>query len=220
MPNIPQHYLDCTIYLYQCVEAAERGENSGGSGCLISVASDSDLDFPEHLYAVTNKHVARGGFPVVRLNTVDGKTTILELSQDDWIAHPEGDDLAVLPLALSPETEHEYFPISSYRFLNRESIGAFGGFGAGDDTFMVGRFITHAGKQRNTPSLRFGSIAMLPFDKVKLEGHMQEAFLVETRSMSGYSGSPVLFIDPKKLQRIALLTAGITSGTKPVLAVW
>lgn len=202
MPSIPQHYLDCAIYLYQSVEAAQAGENYGGSGCLVSVASEWGTQLPEHFYAVTNKHVARGGFPVVRLNTIDGKTNILDLRQNDWIPHPEGDDLAVVALELLPETKHEYFPISSYLFLNREAIGSFGSFGAGDDTFMVGRFTTHAGKQRNTPSLRFGSIAMLPFDKLKLpSGYMQEAFLVETRSMSGYSGSPVFVYRPKETSR-------------------
>jgi len=72
--------------------------------------------------------------------------------------------------------------------------------GAGDDTFMVGRFINHAGKQRNTPSIRFGNIAMLPFEKVKLDNaanhYEQEAFLVETRSISGFSGSPVFVYQP------------------------
>lgn len=105
MPQIPQHYLDCSIYLYDSKESAERGENFGGSGCLVSVGSNPIYDpasfkggmytrvsviFPPHIYAVTNKHVVRMGFSVVRLNTVDGKTDVLELEPHDWIPHPEG----------------------------------------------------------------------------------------------------------------------------------
>lgn len=210
MPPIPQHYLDCSIYLYDSRESAEKGENFGGSGCLISVHSHPLFDptsfdrgrytkvlihFPPHIYAVTNKHVARGGFPVIRLNTIDGEIDVLELEQSDWIPHPDGDDLAVAPIDL-PEDKHDYYPIDISDFAHRESL-EYSLLGAGDDTFMVGRFISHGGKQRNTPSLRFGSIAMLPFEKVKLEGgHMQEAFLVETRSISGYSGSPVFVYRP------------------------
>ena len=160
--------------------------------------------FPPHVYAVTNKHVAKGGYPVIRLNTIDGKTDVLELTANDWIPHPAGDDLAVAPIDFPPDT-HDYFPIESELFLTSENL--YGGkpsdhfvVGAGDDTFMVGRFTNHAGKQRNTPSLRFGSVAMLPFEKVKLNkeanSHMQEAFLVETRSISGYSGSPVFVYQP------------------------
>jgi len=204
VPRIDQRYLDCVIYLYRSVEAAKAGEGFGGSGCLISVASEFGYEFPDHIYAVTNKHVVQKGFPVVRLNTVDGNTEVLPLKSNDWIQHQDGDDLAVAPLDLFPHIQRSYFPISNGYFLHREQASGTGwsAFGAGDDTFMVGRFIDHAGNQRNTPSLRFGSIAMLPFEKVKLaDGYMQEAFLVETRSMRGYSGAPVFVYRPELSSR-------------------
>jgi hypothetical protein len=216
MPQIPQHYLDCSIYLYPSKKSAEAGQNFGGSGCLVRVETDPIYDpdsyvqgfptrvsvvFPPHIYAVTNKHVARKGYPVVRLNTIDDTWDVFELEHHQWIPHPDGDDLAVAPIDL-PKDKHNYYPIDVSTFVSRDLFDR--GFpfassiGAGDDTFMVGRFITHAGKQRNTPSLRFGSIAMLPFEEIKLGDHMQEAFLVETRSISGYSGSPVFVYRPKK----------------------
>lgn len=231
MPLIDQGFLDSSIYLYDSKQSAQSGEKFGGSGCLVSVLSpplmrtydipqpyrnhrrwttygaDRVSLFPPHIYAVTNKHVARHSrnpFPVIRLNTIDGKTDILALTPDDWIPHPDGDDLAIAPIDFPPDNL-DYFPIDSELFLTRENL--YGGkpsdnfvVGAGDDTFMVGRFTNHAGEQRNTPSLRFGSVAMLPFEKVKLDkeanNHMQEAFLVETRSISGYSGSPVFVYQP------------------------
>ncbi|HEX8069662.1 MAG TPA: hypothetical protein VF546_06910 [Pyrinomonadaceae bacterium] len=211
MPQIPQHFLDCSIYLYESKDSAEDGEHFGGSGCLVSVQSDPIYDpasfkagryhkialvCPPHIYAVTNKHVIEQGYTVIRLNTVDGNIDVLELEGDDWIKHPNGDDLAVAPIDLPPH-KHAHYAIPSVLFLRRDSV--YSDIGAGDDTFMIGRFVSHAGKQRNTPSLRFGSIAMLPFEKIKLEdGYMQEAFLVETRSISGYSGSPVFVYKPAK----------------------
>jgi hypothetical protein len=215
MPKIEQHYLDCAIYLYGSRNSAEAGENFGGSGCLVSVESNPIWDdssrnkhgipsrilhsFPPHIYAVTNKHVALRGFPVIRLNTVDGKHDVLELEHGDWIPHPDGDDLAIAPLDL-PQERHDYYAISTNQFLSSDSVGSY--VGAGDDTFMVGRFVNHAGSQRNTPSLRFGNIAMLPFEKIKLgkaaNEYMQEAFLVEARSISGYSGSPVFIHKPRE----------------------
>lgn len=209
MPQIPQHYLDCSIFLYDSKEAAEKGENLGGSGCLVRVDPHPVWDMnsfkggrytkrllgpPPQIYAVTNKHVVEAGYPVIRLNTIDGRWDVLELEEDEWISHPDGDDLAVAPIDL-PAYKHNYFSVPSSMFINQNDVTS--EIGAGDDTFMVGRFISHAGKQRNTPSLRFGSIAMLPFEKVKLQdGFMQEAFLVETRSLSGYSGSPVFVYKP------------------------
>jgi len=225
MPRIPQQYLDCSIYLYDSKNSAESGEDFGGSGCLVFVTSNPiydpasfkdgrytkvSLHFPPHIYAVTNKHVIEKGYSVIRLNTVDGNTGVLELDCSDWIPHPDGDDLVVAPIDL-PTAKHHYHPISVNSFVHHNKFNEYVGYygipssaiGAGDDTFMVGRFISHDGKQRNTPSLRFGSIAMLPFEKIKLEsGYMQEAYLVETRSISGYSGSPVFVYRPVEQKTI------------------
>jgi hypothetical protein len=201
VPRIEQQYLDCSIYLYSTEEAARAGKNAGGSGFLVSVREKPPYDAarypmprdmvlpPEHIYAVTNNHVARRGFPIIRLNRIDGEQDVYPLEHGDWIPHPDGDDLAVVPIDLE-ENQHRYYAVNSWSFVKK--INAFDDYGAGDDTFMVGRFFSHSGKQRNTPSLRFGNIAMLPFEKVRLDdGFMQEAFLVETRSISGFSGSPV-----------------------------
>jgi len=76
--------------------------------------------------------------------------------------------------------------------LLTEKIAASHDIGLGDDCFIVGRFINHEGKQKNRPSLRFGNIAQMPGDPLVLDdGSAQEGFLVEARSISGYSGSPV-----------------------------
>jgi hypothetical protein len=207
MPKIGQRFLDCSIYLYASRQSAEAGDDAGGSGCLVSVDPKPIFDpasrtnprtitgyIPGQLYAVTNRHVINYGYPVIRLNTIDGATDILELEKDDWLFHPDGDDLAVAPIELPPIHEHSYYPIVVGQFVFKDGIVD---VGAGDDVFMVGRFINHSGKQRNTPSLRFGNVAMLPFDKVKMsDGFMQEAFLVESRSISGFSGSPVFVYKP------------------------
>jgi hypothetical protein len=66
--------------------------------------------------------------------------------------------------------------------------------GPGDDVFMVGRFVNHEGRQRNTPSVRFGNISMLPDEPVAHQSNTpreQISFAVEMRSIPGYSGSPV-----------------------------
>ena len=63
---------------------------------------------------------------------------------------------------------------------------------------MAGRFINHQGIQKNTPSLRFGNISMMfPEPIPHPRGFLQESFLVEMRSLSGYSGSPVIVYLPE-----------------------
>jgi hypothetical protein len=74
--------------------------------------------------------------------------------------------------------------------------------GPGDDSFLVGRFINHEGRQQNLPTVRFGCIAQMPSEPiVQDDGFEQESFLVEARSIGGYSGSPVfVFIPPGSLR--------------------
>lgn len=63
---------------------------------------------------------------------------------------------------------------------------------------MIGRFISHEGKIKNTPNVRFGNISMMPEEPMTNKyNHPQETFLVDQRSIPGYSGSAVfVFIDP------------------------
>jgi hypothetical protein len=65
--------------------------------------------------------------------------------------------------------------------------------GPGDDAFIVGRFINHEGKQRNMPTVRFGPVAQMPDEPIRVGGFDQESFLVEARSIGGFSGSPVFW---------------------------
>jgi hypothetical protein len=56
--------------------------------------------------------------------------------------------------------------------------------------------VNHEGKQRNLPSARFGNIAQMPGEPIEFDGLSQESFLVEARSVAGYSGSPVFVYLP------------------------
>lgn len=192
MPRIDDEYLDCVIYLYPSVRDAEQGKRAGGSGFLVGIPSE--IHKPgSYIYAVTNSHVIKeGNSPVMRLNTWKGDMDILELDKNNWVHHPDGDDVAVCPIATSTKT-YKYMVVHRDNFLTKNFIEKYR-IGPGEDVFMVGRFITHEGKQRNMPVVRFGSIAMMPLEPIEQLGRggfMQESFLVEVRSISGFSGSPV-----------------------------
>jgi len=190
---IPFKFLDCSLYLYPTVAAAQAGEHTGGSGCVVAVPlhNDPDTDVAT-VYAVTNSHVVRseqGGSTVVRVNRKDGGFDALPLDPDSWIHHGDGADIAVAPMTLDEGT-HRYTSIGPWTFVTPEQPMW---FGVGADTVMVGRFVTHEGRQRNIPAARFGNVSVLPYEPVRvgLGGLAQERFLVEEHSFSGYSGSPV-----------------------------
>jgi hypothetical protein len=75
------------------------------------------------------------------------------------------------------------------------------GIGSGDEVFFVGLFTGHEGSERVEPIIRFGNISlMLPFEKIDVILNSKltaiEAYLIEARSMGGFSGSPVFIYHP------------------------
>jgi hypothetical protein len=221
MPRIADHLLDCSIYLYRSVNAAQAGEGSGGCGFFVHVPS-SKHENTIHLYAVSSKHVIDGGFRVLRLNSAAGVETIPS-DRQSWIDHPSGDDVSVLPIE-TLDTRIRWFSIPVEKFISRETIGDYR-IGPGDETFLIGRLVTREGRQRNMPVVRFGNISMMadPGEPVMREdGSVQESFLVECRSLSGLSGSPVFVTTtqgygpehvPKEYRpRLHQTTAGVRVG--------
>lgn len=205
VPRIIDEFVDCVVYLYPSVAVAQRGATpsepgQGGTGLLVSVPIE---DAPEqHVgYVVTNSHVVgpEGSSPVVRLNTVAGGTDILPLQADDWIHHGDGDDVAVTMVDPMSRAAYKQALLPWERLaITKEQIDEWR-VGPGDDVFFLGRFRFQEGRRRNLPTARFGNIARMPLDEgvIHPRGIEQESFIVEARSLSGFSGSPVfLFIAP------------------------
>src|SRR5260370_9388505 len=193
MPRIAGEMLDCVVYLYRSKDDAEKGTGGGGTGFLVVVPSKV---YPArgYQYVVTNRHVVKDGATVIRLTTKSGQSEVLEVDKNDWILESGHHDLAVYHLALRTD-RHKFKAIGTVDFLDKEKISGFN-IGVADDAFMLGRFINHEGKQCNTPTARFGNIAMMPQETISHDGHDEVSFLVEIRSISGYSGSPIFVYLP------------------------
>jgi hypothetical protein len=184
--------LDCVVYLYpsEAEAEAEDGSRIGGSGFLVGIY----LNPPFNTYAlrvlVTNKHIVDNGNMVARINTLDGGKAIIAMDEENWIFSATGDDLGICPIKVNPAVhKHNYVP--TWTFVTKKLLGEFD-VGPGDDVFFVGRFIDREGRQQNLPSARFGNISQMPIEPVILEGGVkQDSFMIEARSIAGYSGSPV-----------------------------
>jgi hypothetical protein len=193
VPRINDELLDAVVFLYPSEADAEDGKRIGGSGFLYGVRIEGTKKVA--LFVVTNKHVINSGAMVVRINTLDGGKDTVPLDGSEWFSHPDGDDLAVCPVGVNT-SHHRVSYIDSGSNLKRQFVRDFN-IGIGDDTFMIGRFIGFEGKQQNLPSARFGNIAQMPIEPIIVDGFPQEAFLIEARSIPGYSGSPVFItIEP------------------------
>jgi hypothetical protein len=144
---------------------------------------------------------ALGNAPVIRRQT--GTTVAVHvLDPHAWIMHADGDDVAVAALGLWYHPNVAYLPwIRTDQFVERTDLGlisghpAYGvhGYGPGDDAYLLGCFVGYEGKARNIVTVRSGMIAALPDEPIRNpKGDIfQESFLIEMRSLNGYSGSPV-----------------------------
>lgn len=187
MPQLPENYLNCVVYLYPDRGAANEGHDFGGTGFIVSVPSKKVTAW-QWTYVVSNWHVVRDS-PVVRINTKDGGTDIFEFDPSDWFFDGGGDDVAIAPLPIQ-DGVHKFGMISVGGFLT-EKIALENRVGPGDDVFMIGRFIDHDGGQTNAPAVRFGNISTAPTEVRQPNGCMRPSYCLDMHSRTGYSGSPV-----------------------------
>lgn len=194
MPRIPDQFLEIVFYLYPSLQAAEAGERFGGCGFFMTVPFERAKQ--NHLYGITNRHVIDAGSLTLRITMKDNRTLPVDSDDRNWFRHPDGDDLAILLIDFSIQFKCTAMSIDSSKFVTKELIQEHN-LGIGEEVFAVGRFVSHDGKQKNSPVVRFGNISQMPSEPIKQDnGHLQESYLVEGRSIGGYSGAPVFMCIP------------------------
>jgi hypothetical protein len=213
--------LECAVYLYRTQKDAKAGVRSGGSGFLVEVPSEEHEEH-SHIYAVTNSHVIEEKFSVVRFNTKDGEVDFHNVGPSEWTSHPDGDDVAVCQILVDDlDSHYDIAPIPIGKFLPKScQVGKYR-VTPGAETYLIGRF-SHGGIQRNTPSVRFGHVAMMASETEKVlqsgrriggkkQNFEQESFLVDVLTIGGYSGSPVYVYFPNEQSAInfAFLAQGL-----------
>jgi trypsin-like peptidase len=199
MARIPDDLTYGISFTYRTHADAEDNARHGGTAFLIGkpVEGVGAPDGMFLIYAVTNYHVVYdSNSPVLRLHRRDGKLSILDLKKEDWVPHPDGEDLAIAYISentdLSDTLQNVKF-VTTSQFLTPEIIKSHD-IGLGDDVFMVGRFLNHQGtKDALAPAVRQGSICMMTQPLWNsVTNNDAPSFSVEMRSRTGFSGSPVV----------------------------
>src|SRR5438477_4638474 len=153
--------------------------------------------FPFMLLA-TARHVAEkieGRDFALRANKRNGTIAILEgHARQKWWYHPterEYVDAAVTVFLPPILKDLDISWVRFQEFADKEVI-AKSNLGPGDDVFLAGLFTEVTETTRNIPIVRLGNLAMMPGEKIPFkDGKLIDAYLVETRSIGGLSGSPV-----------------------------
>lgn len=188
MPKIPARILNCVFYLYHSAENALAGEKFGGTGFFIGVpiADNAFLAF-----GVTNWHVAvQTGASVIRVNRKDGRADTFALDPSEWDFVPGGNDLAIAYIPQLNPNEHDVNIVALDMIADQQRIQE-DSINAGEDVFLIGRFVDHDGGPTNVPSVRFGNVSVMPQPIKQPTGSLEPSYVLDVHSRTGYSGSPV-----------------------------
>lgn len=199
MVRIADRNVDGVAFMFRTRQEAEARSRGGGSAFAVGRPLAGSKEIAGRTlylaYLISCRHVVYSGSAcVASVNRWDGgPPDIWEFEQEDWVAHPDGDDVAAV-------CAHGYFDSSTHKlsfipehqvitpqFITERNVGM------GDEVFMIGRFYNHQGKKTNRPALRQGGLSMMLENIwVKEDRRTQESFAVEMRSKEGFSGSPVV----------------------------
>jgi hypothetical protein len=106
MPKLRREMADSVFYLYRRNPKTGEIEGPCGTGSLVAKRSPVPLNID--LYGVSNYHVTNDlGASIIRLNTKDGKSRLLEYDPSEWHFLTGGDDLSMVDLTddVHPETD-------------------------------------------------------------------------------------------------------------------
>jgi hypothetical protein len=197
--QVDEQYRKCVCFLlYEAADdSGVRRRYLAGTGFFVALEIP---DFPgtTRVYLVTAKHVVQGarskGPMFARINLLGGGFMDVPCPYKAWHESYETDVAAGI---IDGRLQADWVHIPEARFATEDFIAEHD-VGGGDSVFFAGLFSSFPGMQRNQPIFRFGRIALMPDEQVSIRRDLDDpdtrvdvdAYLVESRSWGGHSGSP------------------------------
>jgi hypothetical protein len=139
----------------------------------------------------------------IRFNTKDGSTRDIKTSRSSWVDHKDKVDASIIPVDSSWDSDDQLDsgPLTDSAFMTAEKAAQVG-FSLGDELFIAGLFVGHPGEKKNVPIVRVAHVSAMPGEPIWMSSPRRPAYLVETKSLGGTSGSPVfLNLQPMRYTR-------------------
>jgi hypothetical protein len=231
--RIEDSVRDTVVFLgYPTDDPAKGGIDCIGTGFLLLYDG-----FP---YLVTVRHVAEvlGNDPfMIRVNRYDGGSDNIPVDNVKWYYDSDPTiDIAVIPFDLPNRKEHYGRYIDDKKETWWWNKARKYGAGIGDFCYTVGLFRLLAGSKRNMPIVHIGTIARtmsswenetIPIkdwrDPDGKKTIQTNAYLIESQSLAGLSGSPVFIRASNLMVRPNDITANPGSSPEDIgnaVAMW
>ena len=191
--QIPPEIKKCVCFIY-CLTSDENKELLGTGFFL----KENLTNTRGVVYCITAKHILEGvkkyklnkdNEILLRVNLTDGGSTYFSSKIDDWTFNTDN-DIAVL--FFEPDFDLDILFYASESIID-ESIISEENINIGDEIFIAGVFSKYHEETSNIiPIMRFGNISAMIEEKVRVKDiGLIDAYLIETHSIGGLSGSPV-----------------------------
>jgi hypothetical protein len=189
--QIDSDFIHCAAFVGN---QTERGFRAEGTCFFVNVVEENHI-FP---YAVTARHVI-DSFNASNASVRAQRKPPLPprlIETGGWINHPDRHiDICTYPIDWrdwDKDGDLDLLALDAPRiFLDKQREEYFG-FGIGSDIFIPSAFVGLSGEKQNIPVIRFGHVAAMALEP-NPGSPRKPAFLIETRSLGGMSGSPVMF---------------------------
>jgi len=224
--RISDDHLKSVVFI--CIDGVDdagvRVHTPGGTGFMVAVDASPGRAI---IYVTTARHVIEeaGRDPVyIRVNKETGGYYDIPTMRTYWYTSDTADVAAIrldletvireglvlraLPVSCFVDVDFRYrgpplnveHTVQKSAFEFAPSDGGTGvPVGIGDEVWFVGLFVQHAGRSTNLPIARFGTLAAMPTEPVRMKRYGGSttfdafAYLVECHSWGGHSGSPAFW---------------------------
>ncbi len=196
---IPSEVKKAVAFIYTFEE--KKNLTKGATGFFIG-EQNSENSEQYFVSLVTAKHVIQTDnlksflpYISVRLNTLDGGANTFRVplkmngaEQNVFLHQDPTVDLAVIKL-LPDKNKYDFSFLESALLTTKEDFEKLN-ISEGADVFFTSLFIPYMGENRIYPIVRFGKIALIPDERVMVNGEKKEIYLIEAGAYSGSSGAP------------------------------
>jgi hypothetical protein len=218
---VDEQFRKCVTFLYADKRAAESQaiERVPVGSCFFVGFPISEVPDPgdnSWAYVVTARHVVDGpDFLYLRLRTNDGGFRDLPFPPGAWVKNSQTDVAVAIFRGGSGDLDLRTLrpdQFATEEFVREHQVGE------GDEVFFSGLFVPQPGRGVPQPIIRFGNVALMPREPVRVQVSRHpstfrevEAYLTEARSWGGQSGSPAFlsFGPDRHAQRGRLVAGGV-----------
>jgi hypothetical protein len=193
MAPVPGFMLNASVFVST---PTDRGFYGSGSCFIVEIEEEQERFY----YAVTCRHLIRDGL-CFRIRQIEGPPKVIRTSAADWIAPAdEHIDLAVCPINIRDWGNGDDWPcmVSTVRVPDSALMSAKKhqipiAMPVGSELAIPALFTGAVGELTNTPIMRIATLASHPQEPLRDASPRHPAYLIETKSLGGTSGSPVFF---------------------------